>query len=88
MPPIAWLAVTLVSGVAAYLVALPAWRASRSRATRDENAERYLAWRGRASRGAGGQRPTISADERRRLVVGAALAVLSVVALVAFFATS
>jgi hypothetical protein len=88
MPSIAWLAVALVAGVAAYLVGWPAWQSSRSRVTRDTNAERYLAWRGRAVRGQSGSRASLTDDERRRLYAAAALAMVSVLALVAFFATS
>ncbi len=87
MAALAWLAVALVAGAAAYVVGWPAYTSSRTRDARDANSERYLAWRGRASRGprpAGG----MTAEERRRVIIGAALAVVAVVALVAFFATS
>ena len=87
MPPLAWLALALLAGGAAYLVAWPARQSSRSRETRDTNAERYLAWRGRAVRGSPESR-SMAYDERRRLYLGAALGVLAVVALVAFFVTS
>jgi hypothetical protein len=87
--PLAWLAIAIVAGVAAYGVGWPAWQAYRSREFRDLNAERYLQWRGRADR-----RSTISTregmttDERRRIYAGSALAVGAVVAILAFFATS
>ena len=87
MPPLAWLAIALLAGGGACLVAWPAWQSSRARETRDTNAERYLAWRGRAVRGSPQSR-AMTADERRRLYLGAALAVLGVLALVAFFVTS
>jgi hypothetical protein len=87
MPPLVWLAVAIAAAVAAYLVAWPAWRAFRSREARDTNTERYLAWRGRASRG-----PQMSegmtGEERRRIYAGAGLAILSLLALIAFFVTS
>jgi hypothetical protein len=89
MPPLAWLGVTLLAGVGAYLVGWPAWQGYRRRETRDENAERYLAWRGRADR-----TPTTSAregmtgEERRRVYAGAGLAVLAAIGLLAFFTTS
>ena len=89
MPPLAWLAVAIVAGIAAFLVGWPAWQGYRSRETRDANAERYLQWRGRADR-----RSTISTregmtnEERRRIFAGAALAVVGLAALVAFFVTS
>jgi hypothetical protein len=89
MPPLAWLAIAVIAGAAAYGIGWPAWQAYRSRESRDMNAERYLQWRGRADR-----RSTISTregmtnDERRRIYAGAALAVGALVALIAFFATS
>ena len=89
MPPLAWLAVAIIAGVAAYGIGWPAWQAYRSRESRDLNTERYLQWRGRADR-----RSTISTregmtnDERRRIYAGAALAFGAVVALLAFFASS
>ena len=87
MPPLAWLAVAAVASVFGYLVAWPAWRSYRAREARDINSERYLAWRGRAPRGTG-TREGMTGEERRRIYAGAALAVLAMVALVAFFATS
>jgi hypothetical protein len=89
MPPLAWLAIAVIAGAAAYGIGWPAWQSYRSRESRDMNAERYLQWRGRADR-----RSTSSTgegmtnDERRRIYAGAALAVGALVALIAFFATS
>lgn len=89
MPPLAWLAVAIVAGVAAYLVGWPAWQGYRSRETRDDNTERYLAWRGRADRvPSTSMREGMTSDERRRIYAGAALAVIAVVGLLAFFAGS
>jgi hypothetical protein len=89
MPPLAWLIVALAAGAAGYLLAWPAWQASRSRDSRDLNTERYLAWRGRAVRGqAPRTREGMTGEERRRVVVGAALGVIGLLALIAFFATS
>jgi uncharacterized protein YbaA (DUF1428 family) len=87
VPPLAWLVVAIAAAVAAYAVALPAWQAYRAREARDTNTERYLAWRGRSPRGAS-VREGMTREERRRIYGGAALGVLAVVALVAFFATS
>lgn len=90
MTPLAWLALALAAGVAAYLVGMPALRGRRSREARDLNAERYLAWRGRARprSSSPGLREGLTGDERGRLVIAAVLAVGAAAALVAFFATS
>jgi len=87
MPPLAWLLVAVVAAVAAYAVGWPAWRSARSRDALDTNSERYLAWRGRATRGPR-PREGMTNEERRRMVIGAALAVLALLAIVAFFVTS
>ena len=88
MPALVWLVVAIAAGIAAYFVAWPAWRAYRARDARDTNSERYLAWRGRASPPGTSTREGMTGEERRRIYVGVALAVLAVAALVAFFATS
>jgi len=84
--PLWWLAGAALAAVGAYLVGWPAWTGQRSRAARDLNAERYLAWRGRAARGA--QRSTsdgMTGAERRRLWIAGALAVVALFCLVGFF---
>jgi hypothetical protein len=88
MLPVVWLALAIVAGVGAYLVGWPAWTGYRSRDRRDSNTERYLAWRGRAVRGQQSTREGMTGDERRRVYIGAALAVVAVAALFAFFTTS
>ncbi len=89
MPPIGWLVVAIAAGIAAYLVGWPAWLGYRSRETRDLNAERYLQWRGRADRSPRASiREGMTNEERRRIYAGGALAVGSVIALLAFFAGS
>ncbi len=89
MPALIWLVVALVAGAAGYLLAWPAWQSYRSRDARDLNAERYLAWRGRAVRG----QPApvgegMTGEERRRVYAGAALVVIGLLALLAFFLSS
>ena len=89
MLPLAWLAVAIVAGVAAYLVGWPAWIGYRAREARDENAERYLAWRGRADRTPRATtREGMTGEERRRIYAAIALALVAVIGLLAFFATS
>jgi hypothetical protein len=89
MPPLLWLGLALAGFVAAYLVGWPAWEAYRSREQRDDNTERYLAWRGRADRSPStstGEGMTV--EERRRIYGGAALAIGAALALFTFFATT
>jgi hypothetical protein len=88
MPPLAWLAAAIVAGIAAYLVGWPAWQGYRAREARDRNSERYLRWRGRADHRSSSTREGMTGEERRRIYAGAALAIASVVALLAFFVTS
>lgn len=90
MPSLVWLGLAIAAAIGAYMVGLPAWRSYRSRETRDLNAERYLAWRGRAVRPGPGSssREGMTGEERRNMVVGIVLAALAVVSLIAFFATS
>jgi hypothetical protein len=88
MPP-AWLALAVIGFVTAYVVAWPAWQAYRSRELRDDNTERYLAWRGRADRTPRTTtREGMTGQERRRIYAGATLAIAGALALLAFFATS
>ena len=78
-----WLIGALGFGGSAYLVGWPAWTGYRNRQARDLNAERYLAWRGRADRGTSSVQEGMTGRERRRLWVAAALAVAAIVCLVA-----
>ncbi len=89
MAPLAWLAVAIAAGGLAYFVGWPAWRGYRAREQRDVNAERYLQWRGRADRMSSvSTREGMTNDERRRIYAGAALGVVALAALLAFFGTS
>jgi hypothetical protein len=83
-----WLLGALAFGAGAYLVGWPAWSAYRAREARDLNAERYLAWRGRADRPTTSLREGPTLAERRRLWIAGALAVVAVVCLGGFFVTS
>ncbi|HEX2142248.1 MAG TPA: hypothetical protein VHK28_08270 [Candidatus Limnocylindria bacterium] len=81
-----WLASAVAFAVAAYVVGWPAWASYRAREARDLNAERYLAWRGRASSpGTTSTSEGMTGQERRRVVLGAALAVVALVSLFGFF---
>jgi hypothetical protein len=75
--------------VVAYLVGWPAWEAYRSREQRDDNTERYLAWRGRADHTPrASTREGMTGEERRRIYAGVALAAGAALALFTFFATT
>ena len=77
-----------VSGVGAYVIGWPAWTEYRQREARDLNAERYLAWRGRAASPEASSSPGgPTAAERRRIQVAGLLAGVGVALLVAFFVT-
>ena len=83
MSPWLWLIGAAAAGAGAYLTGWPAWNAARKRRTRDLNAERYLAWRGRA-----GPRladTSLTKGERQRLVVAALLGLVAAFCLVGFF---
>lgn len=79
----AWLAGATVAGLGSYLAGWPAWSAYQARWKRDLNAERYLAWRGRAGERAGDPRLTVR--ERQRLVVAGLLALVAVFCVVGYF---
>jgi hypothetical protein len=81
--PWAWLVAALVAVAGAYIVGAPAWSSYRSRSVRDLNAERYLAWRGRADRRP--VRQELTREERRRLIIAGVLAAVAVFSLVGFF---
>jgi hypothetical protein len=83
-----WLGLALVGGVAAYLVGWPAWEQYRSRAARDRNADRYLAWRGRARSGSPAASEGMTREERRRIYAGAGLAIAAALSLLTFFAST
>jgi hypothetical protein len=81
-----WLAAAAAAAVGAFLVGWPAWTGYRVREARDLNAERYLAWRGRASRGAASSMGEgMTGAERRRLWIAGVLALAAVFCLVGFF---
>jgi hypothetical protein len=84
-----WLAGAVVAGAAALAIGWPAWRDYRVRESRDLNAERYLAWRGRAPRSsASSMSEGLTMAERRRIYLAAGLGLVGLVCLVLFFAVS
>lgn len=81
-----WLLAGIGFGAGAYASGWPAWTGYRSREARDLNADRYLAWRGRADRrGTASLGEGMTLAERRRLWAAAALGIVAVFCLVAFF---
>lgn len=79
----AWLIGALVAAATAAAIGLPGWAAFRARRTRDLNADRYLAWRGRAREARSD--PGMTQGEWRRLVVAGLLALVAAFCLVGFF---
>ena len=78
-----WLVGALLAMAGALLAGRPAWSALQARRRRDLNAERYLAWRGRADRNPVAAGP--SRSERWRLSIALALALIAVLCVAAFF---
>lgn len=83
----AWLFLVgaLLFGALAYRVGWPAWTGYRQREARDLNAERYKAWRGRATLPGASLREGMTSAERRSLWLAAVLAVAAAACLLAFF---
>ena len=79
----AWLLGAALAAVGAYLAGWPAWSGWQARRVRDLNAERYLAWRGRATRAPIDE--GLTRLERRRLLLAAGLALVALFCLVGFF---
>jgi hypothetical protein len=87
--PLLWLAGAIVACAGAWLVGWPAWRGYRSREARDLNAERYLAWRGRAAHpGSGSMREGLTLAERRRLYIAGGMAIVALVCAIGYFAAT
>ena len=79
----------VLAGAGAYVVGGPAWTSYRQRESRDMNAERYLAWRGRANEASQrGMSEGITLVERRSLWLAGALALASLACLIGFFVVS
>lgn len=78
----ALLITALVAGVGGLVVGWPAWRSYRQREAREQNAERYQTWRGRASPPGASLREGMTGAERRRIWLGAGLSIIAVACLV------
>lgn len=85
MSGLPWLAAAVVSGAAAFWLGWPIWQETRARQARDVNAERYLAWRGRAAPpSARRPSPSVTPGERARLIGAGVLGAAAVIGLLLF----
>jgi hypothetical protein len=82
-----WLLGAVIATAAAYLVGWRAWDQYRRRDVQDANADRYMAWRGRAMPSSGRPSEGMTGEERRRVYIGAGLVVVAVFCLVGFFSS-
>jgi hypothetical protein len=78
----------VLAGIGAFLIGWPAWTSYRARESRDMNAERYAAWRGRANEDRLTAREGLTGEERRTLWLAAALAAVAVACLIGFLLAS
>ena len=87
--PWLFLVAAVLCGGGAYLIGWPAWTTYRRRVASDANAERYLAWRGRAAP-PGGAAPADGPTpaERRRIWLAGLLAGAAFALLIAFLVTA
>jgi ABC-type branched-subunit amino acid transport system permease subunit len=84
-----FLAGAALCGIGAYAIGMPAWTSYRQREAIDSNAERYLAWRGRApSPGSEVTRERPTAAERRRIWLAGMLAGAALALLITFLVTT
>jgi len=87
--PWLFLVAGVLCGAGAYFIGWPAMSSYRQREAIDSNAERYLAWRGRApspAEASRGEGPTPA--ERRRIWVAGLLAGAAFALLIAFLVTA
>jgi hypothetical protein len=77
-----FVAIAVAAGAVGLFIGLPAWRTWQARRVQERNAERYLAWRGRADRTGGGSAQRMTTDERRRIGLAAGLLAIAVACLV------
>lgn len=84
-----FLVAAALCGGSAYAIGWPAWTSFRQRDARDSNAERYLAWRGRAaSPGSASLSEGPTTAERRRIWVAGLFAGAAFALVIAFLVTA
>ena len=86
MNPLIWLALAVAAGAGGVALGWPAWQSVRERRTRDTNADRYLAWRGRAAPPSALRASRRLTPWEQRRVLAAALCIgLALMGLVLYF---
>jgi hypothetical protein len=81
-----WLLAAVIAGVSGGIIGWPAWGHYQARQARDLNAERYLAWRGHASRSSQSAGPTLR--EWRRLLISGVLLVAAIGCVIVYLTLS
>ncbi|TMB85363.1 MAG: hypothetical protein E6J39_01505 [Chloroflexi bacterium] len=83
-----WLLAAVIAGVSGGMIGWPAWREYQARQAGDLNAERYLAWRGRASRSSQSAEVGPTPRERRRLLISGILLVAAIGCVIVYLTVS
>ena len=83
-----WLLAAVVVGVSGGMIGWPAWRGYQARHGGDLNSQRYLAWRGRASRSSQSAKVGPSVGERRRLLISGILLLAAAGCLIVYLTVS
>jgi hypothetical protein len=83
-----FLVAALVCAAGAYVMGWPAWTRYRERQASDANAERYVAWRGRATSSSPSTHDGPTGAERGRIWLAGLLAGAALALLLAFFVAS
>jgi hypothetical protein len=83
-----WLLAAVIAGVSGGIIGWPAWGQYQARQARDLNAERYLAWRGRASRSSQSAEDGTTLRERRRLLIAGILLVAAIGCVIVYLTVS
>jgi hypothetical protein len=83
-----WLLAAVIAGVSGGIIGWPAWAHHQARQARDLNAQRYLAWRGRASRSSQSAEDGPTLRERRRLLIAGILLVAAIGCVIVYLTVS